>query len=153
MNQYIQTCRHTYYMIFVWLLTLCSQRNNKNLRRLNLTHIFAFKHVCVCVALWLCVWWCECVVKVIKPQQGRFESECCNTVSAKLCWQLRNVSKYKFSDANTKNKSIGYANYIRKLCIYVYADTITRESTNQRVFVSLSHSLCTYLFTIPIALI
>lgn len=128
--KHTHTSTHLLYFICLTFNTSQTQQNNKNLRRLNLTHIFAFKCVRACIYVSVCVYVCECVVKVIKPQQGRFESESAAiTVSAKLCWRLRNLSKHKFSGANTKNKSIGYANCICMDHIYIhkYKYLFTRE--------------------------
>lgn len=132
-NQYTNTRiqTHIYYILFAWLLTL--RRHSKIIKICAAWtwHIFSLSSVCECASIYLCVSVCVWVCgKSYKTAAGPlWKWVCCNTVSAKLCWRLRNLSKHKFSGANTKNKSIGYANYIYVWTTYInmYKYLFTRE--------------------------
>lgn len=125
--KHTHTNAHIYYILFAWLLTL--RRHSKIIKICAAWtwHIFSLSSVCECASIYLCV--CECVVKVIKPQQGRFESE-----SAAIQW-VRNCADGCATWANTNsqaqiqkiNRFVMQTIYVWTTYIYMYKYLFTRE--------------------------
>lgn len=148
--KHTHTSTHLLYFICLTFNTSQTQQNNKNLRRLNLTHIFAFKCVRAYIFVPVCVYVCECVVKVIKPQQGRFESE-----SAAIQW-VRNCADGCATWANTNsqaqiqkiNRSVMQTVYVWTTHIYTSINICSQENKqsnrNSRVFFLFLHLAVNY---------